>query len=187
MQMIKFLYFLRSVNYMQIILDGDAMRRTLLRLSHQIIEKNKDSTQLHIVGICRRGVCLADIIADNIKTISDKSVTTGKVDVTLYRDDVLDGSQPAVHGTDIPFDVNGKIIILVDDVLYTGRTARAAIDAIIKLGRPACIQYAVLVDRGHRELPIRGDFVGKNIPTHANERVYVQVPEYDNEFRVIVS
>lgn len=173
---------------MQIILDGDATRRTLLRLSHQIIEKNRDKTDLYIIGICRRGVSLANIIADNIKNLSDKSVVTGKVDVTLYRDDILEkGQQPEVHGTDIPFDVNGKTIILVDDVLYTGRTARAAIDVIIKLGRPACIQYAVLVDRGHRELPIRGDYVGKNIPTHANERVYVQVPEYDGAFQVAVN
>lgn len=173
---------------MQIILDGDATRRTLVRLSHQIIEKNKDNPHLYIIGICRRGVSLANIIAENIKNLSDKSVTAGKVDVTLYRDDILKkGEQPEVHGTDIPFDVNGKTIILVDDVLYTGRTARAAIDAIIKLGRPACIQYAVLVDRGHRELPIRGDYVGKNIPTSASERVYVQVPEYDGTFQVVVN
>lgn len=172
---------------MKTVLDRDALMRTLKRLSHQIIEKNNNIENVYLVGICRRGVPLADIIAKNIFEITGKTVKTGKVDVTLYRDDLsTDAKQPSVLGTDIPFEVEGKTIVLVDDVLYTGRTARAAIDAIIKLGRPACIQYAVLVDRGHRELPIRGDFVGKNIPTNKDERVYVKVYEYDNEYAVTV-
>ena len=172
---------------MKTVLDKDALMRTLKRLSHQIIEKNENIQNVYLVGICRRGVPLATIIADNIFNITGKKVSTGKVDVTLYRDDLsASAPQPSVLGTDIPFNVEGKTIVLVDDVLYTGRTARAAIDAIIKLGRPACIQYAVLVDRGHRELPIRGDFVGKNIPTNKGERVYVKVLEYDGEYGVTV-
>lgn len=162
------------------VMDTSAVGRALKRISHEILERNNGSDNICIVGVKRRGVPLAQIIADNIYNIEGKKIPTAVLDITFYRDDVRNGSpDPVIHPCDIPFSVVGKNVILVDDVLYTGRTARAAMEAIMRFGRAASIQFAVLVDRGHRELPIRGDFVGKNIPTSKSEFVSVKVPPYD--------
>ena len=162
------------------LMTGDEVRRTLMRMSHQIVERNNGTGNVCLVGIKRRGVPLAERIAANIEIIEGASVPLGTLDITLYRDD-LEQIQPSpeLHSSDIPFSVDGKIIILVDDVIYTGRTARAAIEAIFTYGRPAQIQLAVLIDRGHRELPFRPDYVGKNIPTSHSEIVSVFVDAYD--------
>lgn len=170
------------------ILDSQSVERALKRISNEIIEKNHGCDNICIIGIRRRGVPLAERICKNIKAIENVDVPLGVLDITLYRDDLTQKYvDPVIQATDIPFSVTDKKIILVDDVLFTGRTVRAAIDAIISLGRPACIQLAILVDRGHRELPIRGDYVGKNIPTSNEERVYVCLPETDDEFGVYLS
>ncbi len=169
------------------IMDAEKIRRTLTRVSHEIIEKNKGTENLALVGIRRRGVPLAQRLADNIKVIEGKAVDLGILDITLYRDDLSTlAQQPVVHKTEIPFSVEGKKLVLVDDVLFTGRTVRAALDAIIDLGRPASIQLAVLVDRGHRELPIRADYVGKNVPTSSKEVVSVRLQEIDKDEQVII-
>jgi len=165
-----------------IILDERAIHRTLTRLSHEVIERNKGIDNLVLVGIRTRGIYLARRMADNIYDIEGKKVAVGEVDITLYRDDLEEKSSdghPKFHGSDIPVDVKDRKVLLVDDVLYTGRTARAAIDAIMDIGRPAVIQLSVLIDRGHRELPIRPDFVGKNIPTSEEEIVAVKLQETD--------
>lgn len=163
------------------VMDTSAVGRALKRISHEILERNSGSDNICIVGVKRRGVPLAQIIADNIYNIEGKKIPTAVLDITFYRDDVEDGElDPVIHPCDIPFSVVGKNIILVDDVLYTGRTARAAMEAIMKFGRAASIQFAVLVDRGHRELPIRGDYVGKNIPTSKSEFIAVKIPPYDD-------
>jgi pyrimidine operon attenuation protein/uracil phosphoribosyltransferase len=163
-----------------ILVDAQTMDRMLMRLSHEIIEKNEGANELCLVGIRRRGVPLAERIKANIERISDVRVLLGALDITLYRDDLKElFPTPQVHGTNVPFDVNGKIVILVDDVLYTGRTARAAMDALIELGRPAAIRLCVAVDRGHRELPIAANYVGKNVPTSRDEFVSVRVEEFD--------
>jgi len=165
-----------------VLLDDKAIKRTLTRISHEIIEKNKGVDNLVLVGIKSRGVPLADRIASLIELFEGKKVQVGSVDITLYRDDLTTlGEQPTVNSKEIGIDVIGKKIILVDDVLYTGRTVRAAIDAIIDVGRPEMIQLAVLVDRGHRELPIRADYVGKNIPTSKKEIIPVHLEETDGE------
>ena len=162
------------------VMDTSAVGRALKRIAHEIIERNSGSDNICIIGVKRRGVPLAQIIADNIYNIEGKKIPTAVLDITFYRDDVEDGElDPVIHPCDIPFSVTGKNIILVDDVLYTGRTARAAMEAIMRFGRAASIQFAVLVDRGHRELPIRGDFVGKNIPTSKSEFIAVKIPPYD--------
>lgn len=163
-----------------VLMTGEEVRRTLMRMSHQIVERNNGTDNVCLVGVKRRGVPLAERIAANIETIEGKSVPLGTLDITLYRDD-LEQIQPSpeLHNSDIPFPVDGKIIILIDDVIYTGRTARAAIEAIFTYGRPAQIQLAVLIDRGHRELPFRPDYVGKNIPTSHSEIVSVLVDAYD--------
>ena len=162
------------------IMDEAAVMRALKRISHEIVEKNGGADNLAIVGIKRRGVPLAQIIADNIKDIENVSVPVGIADITFYRDDLKHISdEPVLNQTDFGFDVTGKTVILVDDVLYTGRTARAAMEAVMSSGRAAAIRLAVLVDRGHRELPIRGDFVGKNVPTSKNERISVKIPPID--------
>ncbi|GGE41539.1 bifunctional protein PyrR [Pullulanibacillus camelliae] len=166
----------------KIILDEQAIRRTLTRLSHEVIEKNKGIDNIILVGIKTRGIYLAQRMADKIYAIEGKKVAVGEVDITLYRDDLKEKSsdgQPELHGSNIPVDVKERKVILVDDVLYTGRTARAAIDAIMDIGRPAVIQLSVLIDRGHRELPIRPDFVGKNVPTSNEEIVAVKLQETD--------
>ncbi|NLC44559.1 MAG: bifunctional pyr operon transcriptional regulator/uracil phosphoribosyltransferase PyrR [Clostridiales bacterium] len=156
------------------------MRRALTRIAHEIIEKNTGIDDLAIIGIRRRGVPLADRLAKIINEIEGVSVPTGILDITLYRDDLTTlAVQPIVHKTEVPFSIDDKKIILVDDVLYTGRTVRAALDALVDLGRPKLIQLAILIDRGHRELPIRADYVGKNIPTSRKELIAVNVEEID--------
>jgi len=165
-----------------IIMDEQAMARAITRISHEIIEKNKGIEDIALVGIRRRGVPLARMLADKIEEIEGKRPALGSLDITLYRDDLTEKSQTAiVEGTHIAFDVTQKTIILVDDVLYTGRTVRAALDAIMDFGRPRRIQLAVLIDRGHRELPIRADYVGKNVPTARNEMIRVSLDEIDGQ------
>ena len=164
------------------ILDKDAVRRAVVRLSHEIVEKNKGTDDLCLVGIRTRGVIIADRIHACIKDIEGADLPVGVLDITLYRDDLtLVDVQPIVRETKIPFDIAGKKLILVDDVLFTGRTIRSALDALTDLGRPASIQLAVLIDRGHRELPIRAEFVGKNIPTSINQNVKVILKDTDGE------
>lgn len=169
-----------------IIMDETAVQRALKRISHEIVEHNRGCENLCLVGICRRGVPLAEQLAHNIAAIEGVDVPVGKLDVTLYRDDILAlmGAAATPDATLLPFSVTGRDVVLVDDVLYTGRTVRAAIEALMTLGRPASVQLAVLVDRGHRELPIRGDYIGKNIPTSRNERVRVLLPPFEDEVRV---
>lgn len=163
-----------------VIMDEHAMARTLARISHEIIEHVDDLSSLGLVGIRRRGAPLAERIASAVGGIEGVAVPVGALDITLYRDDLTAiGPQPKLHATEIPFDITDLHIVLVDDVLYTGRTVRAALDALIDLGRPKVIQLAVLVDRGHRELPIRADYVGKNIPTSRLEDVRVSLAEVD--------
>ena len=162
------------------VLDADMMRRALTRIAHEIIEKNTGIDDLAIIGIRRRGVPLADRLAKIINEIEGVLVPVGILDITLYRDDLTTlAVQPIVHKTEVPFSIDNKKIILVDDVLYTGRTVRAALDALVDLGRPELIQLAILIDRGHRELPIRADYVGKNIPTSRKELIAVNVEEID--------
>ncbi len=169
------------------ILDPEGIRRGLTRIAHEIIERNKGVKDVVIIGIRRRGVPLAVRLVERIRAIEGQEVLMGTLDITLYRDDLTTlATQPIVHKTEVPFSVENKIVVLVDDVLYTGRTARAALDAIIDLGRPTCIQLAVLVDRGHRELPIRADYVGKNVPTSKKEVVSVKLAEVDDEDIVII-
>ncbi len=167
------------------LMDEAAVKRALIRIAHEIVEHNRGTEGLALVGIRRRGVPLARIISQNIAAIEDASVPVGDLDITLYRDDLTAVDQNArINAAAVPFDVTGKTIILVDDVIYTGRTVRAAIDAIFSLGRPASIQLAVLVDRGHRQLPFRADYVGKNVPTSHTELIRVKVPEFDGESAV---
>ncbi len=167
------------------IMDEAAVMRAMKRISHEIIERNDGVNNLCLVGIRRRGMPLANLIADNLFKIEGSQIPVGELDITFYRDDLTKLSElPTTDLVDIGFDVSGKTIILVDDVIYTGRTVRAAIDAIFSIGRPAKVQLAVLIDRGHRELPIRPDFVGKNIPTSQKEMIAVRVPEYDGSLDV---
>ncbi len=169
------------------ILDKETLGRSLTRIAHEILEKNKGTRDLCLVGIRNRGAFLARRLADCIYAIDQEKVPVGVLDITLYRDDLtLIAAQPVVHKTEIDFEVSDKNIVLIDDVLYTGRTIRAALDALMDFGRPKTIQLAVLVDRGHRELPIRADFVGKNIPTSTNETVEVRLQEVDGKDEVIV-
>ena len=163
-----------------VIMDEAALRRSMTRITHEIIEKNKGTADLCLLGIRRRGVPLAGMLRENLKKFEGVDVPLGSVDISLYRDDLSAlRDLPETGSTDIPVDVTGKKLILVDDVIYTGRTARAAIEAVFHYGRPKQIQLAVLIDRGHRELPIRPDYVGKNIPTSHTEVVSVLVKEYD--------
>lgn len=172
----------------KIIIDKQTMLRALARLSHEIIEQNTQVDTVYLVGIKRRGVPLAKMIKVNIEKFSDLKVELGELDITLYRDDLTQEYQsPQLNSSVIDFDVNNKSIVLVDDVLYTGRTARAAMEAIIGLGRPAVIQLAVMVDRGHRELPICANYVGKNIPTSKDEFINVRVDEIDGITEVVLS
>ena len=172
----------------KLIIDEQTMERTLARLAHEIIEQDPDGEALYLVGIRRRGVPIAKRIRDNLEKYSDIPVELGALDITLYRDDLSERYPDAkLSGSDIPFDVNGKRIILVDDVLYTGRTVRAAMDALVRLGRPARIQLLVMVDRGHRELPISANYVGKNVPTSRREFVAVRVREYDGVNEAVIS
>lgn len=164
----------------KIIYDEAAINRALVRIAHEIIERNADESEICLFGVRRRGYPLARQIADSIADFSDIRVNVGELDITLYRDDLSELSTvPKVSNPEIDFDIRDKTVILVDDVIYTGRTARAAMEALLSFGRPARIQLAVLIDRGHRELPIRGDYIGKNVPTSRDEVICVKLPEYD--------
>lgn len=170
-----------------VVLNAETFDRTLLRMSHEILERNPDENELLVVGILRRGVPIARQISENLKKLSDVLVKTGSIDITFYRDDLSrESKDPSLNKTDMDFTVENKVVVLVDDVLFTGRTARAAMDAVIARGRPKKIQLCVLIDRGHRELPIRGDYVGKNIPTSKKEIIAVKVPEYDGTKEAVI-
>ena len=167
--------------YKATLMDDMAIARALKRISHEILERNNGTEDLCIIGIKRRGVALAEIIAENIYSIEGVRVPCGELDITYYRDDLSAISpDPVINPTQLPFSIVGKNVVLVDDVLYTGRTARAALDALMRFGRAAAVQLAVLIDRGHRELPIRGDYVGKNVPTSRSEIIAVKIPPYDD-------
>ncbi|HJZ13233.1 MAG TPA: bifunctional pyr operon transcriptional regulator/uracil phosphoribosyltransferase PyrR [Acidobacteriota bacterium] len=169
------------------ILDSTAMQRALNRIAHEILERNANVDELVLIGVRARGVPLAHRLAQIIKHIEGKTVSTGSLDITLYQDCFTPlAAHPIVRGAQIPCSLSNKTVILVDDLLYTGRTARAALDALVDFGRPKMIQLAVLIDRGHRELPIHADYVGKNVPTASNEIVDVRVKEIDNEEHVVI-
>jgi pyrimidine operon attenuation protein / uracil phosphoribosyltransferase len=171
----------------KIIMTPEDIRRTLARIAHEIIERNKSMSDLILVGMRTRGVPLAKRLAANIRAFEGTEIPVGALDISLYRDDLdsLD-FKPVVNSTQIPISIDGKSIVLVDDVLFTGRSARAAMDALIDLGRPSTIQLAVLVDRGHRELPIRADYIGKNIPSARSEEIKVELTETDNRDQVAI-
>ncbi|WP_313798740.1 bifunctional pyr operon transcriptional regulator/uracil phosphoribosyltransferase PyrR [Cytobacillus sp.] len=172
-----------------IVLDEQAIRRALTRIAHEIIEKNKGIEGCVLVGIRTRGIYLARRLAERIQQIEGASISVGELDITLYRDDlskVTENNEPLVKGSEIPVDITNQKVILVDDVLYTGRTVRAALDALVDIGRPSSVQLAVLVDRGHRELPIRADYVGKNIPTSSSEKIVVELSEVDEHEHVSI-
>lgn len=174
----------------RVILDENAVRRALTRIAHEIIERNKGIENCILVGIKTRGIYLAERLEKKIREIEQRSIPVGELDITLYRDDLSHknkNNQPVLKGSQLPVNITGKVVILVDDVLYTGRTVRAALDALIDHGRPEVIQLAVLVDRGHRELPIRPDFVGKNVPTAKTEIISVQMKELDEVDQVKIS
>ena len=169
------------------IVDADGLRRIVTRIAHEIVERNKGVDDLVLVGIRRRGVPIAQRIVEKIGEFEGMRPVLGSLDITLYRDDLSTvAHQPVVGSTDIPVDINGKTVVLVDDVLYTGRTIRAAMDALIDFGRPKSIQLAVVIDRGHRELPIRADFVGKNVPTSKKEVIGVKLTDVDGVDSVVI-
>ena len=168
------------------VLDDAALDRALTRIAHEILEKNDGAKDLAFVGLRTRGVTLAQRLAVKIAHIDGTTLPVGTLDITLYRDDLDLRGAPVIRGTDIPFSIKNKTVVLVDDVLFTGRTIRAALDALIDLGRPRSIQLATLIDRGHRELPIRPDYVGKNLPTSRRESVAVRLKEHDGEDRVLI-
>lgn len=166
------------------IMDAQAMTRAIHRIAHEIIEKNKGTENIAVIGIQRRGVPIAKLLARHIGEVENTTISVGMLDITFYRDDLsllTKHPDPVINGTDIPFNITDRNIVLVDDVLYTGRTTRAAMDAIMEVGRPRTIQLAVLIDRGHRELPIRADFVGKNVPTSKTELIAVNIAPFDEE------
>ena len=169
------------------VVDAVTMKRALTRISYEIIERNKGIQDIVLVGIKTRGIYIAQRLAERLKQLEDIDVPVGELDITLYRDDVKDMEEPELHSSDVPVSIEGKEVILVDDVLYTGRTIRAAMDAVMDLGRPRKISLAVLVDRGHRELPIRADDVGKNIPTSKTEEIIVEMEERDGADRIMIS
>jgi pyrimidine operon attenuation protein / uracil phosphoribosyltransferase len=174
---------------MPVVMDADRIGRTLTRIAHEIVERNKGTDDLALVGVRTRGVPIARRIARTLHEITGQDIPTGSLDITLYRDDLMRhavGPQPLVRKTDIQFSIDNRKILLVDDVLYTGRTTRAALDALIDYGRPKAIQLIVLVDRGHRELPIKADYVGKNLPTAPEESVQVRLLEIDGEDEVVL-
>jgi pyrimidine operon attenuation protein/uracil phosphoribosyltransferase len=174
---------------MPVVMDADRVSRTLTRIAHEIVERNRGVEELALVGIRTRGVTLARRLAQRLTEITGETVPTGALDITLYRDDLMRsavGPQPVIRRTEIPFSIDDRKILLVDDVLYTGRTIRAALDALIDFGRPKAIQLVVLVDRGHRELPIKADYVGKNLPTSLKESVQVRLHEADGVDEVVV-
>jgi pyrimidine operon attenuation protein/uracil phosphoribosyltransferase len=171
------------------VMDADRMSRALTRIAHEILERNRGVDELALVGIRTRGVPIAKRIARALKEINGDDVPTGALDITLYRDDLMRhavGPQPLVRRTEIPFSIDDRKILLVDDVLYTGRTIRAALDALIDFGRPRAIQLIVLVDRGHRELPIKADYVGKNLPTSLRQSVQVRLQEIDGSDEIVI-
>ena len=172
---------------MPVVMDADRIGRSLLRIAHEILERNRGVEDLAFVGIRARGVPLAARLAAHLRDLAGVDVPTGALDITLYRDDLMRtaiGPQPVIRRTEIPFSIDNRRILLVDDVLYTGRTIRAALDALIEFGRPKAIQLVVLVDRGHRELPIKADYVGKNLPTSPSESVQVHLTEVDGRDEV---
>ena len=174
---------------MPVVMDAGRVAKTITRIAHEIVERNRGLDEVALVGIRSRGVPLARRIAEAVAAISGTAIPVGSLDITLYRDDLMRhavGPQPVVRKTDIPFSIDDRRILLVDDVLYTGRTVRAALDALIDFGRPQSIQLIVLVDRGHRELPIKADYVGKNLPTAPHESVQVRVAEIDGTDEVVV-
>jgi len=174
---------------MAIVMDADRVSRSLTRIAHEILERNRGVENLALVGIRARGVPIAERIAAALKALTGVDVPTGSLDITLYRDDLMRhavGPQPVIRRTEIPFSIDDRLILLVDDVLYTGRTIRAALDALIDFGRPKAIQLVALVDRGHRELPIRADYVGRNIPTSQQQSVQVRLVELDGRDEVEV-
>ena len=174
---------------MPVVMDADRINRTLTRIAHEILERNRGVEDLAIIGIRTRGVPIAKRLAQALHVIQHADVLTGTLDITLYRDDLMRhpvGPQPVVRRTEIPFSIDDRRILLVDDVLYTGRTIRSALDALIDFGRPRSIQLIVLVDRGHRELPIRADYVGKNLPTSPEQSVQVRLVETDNVDEVVL-
>jgi pyrimidine operon attenuation protein/uracil phosphoribosyltransferase len=169
------------------LLDSGEIRRVLTRIAHEILERNKGAGRVALIGIAARGDDLARRLASEIQRIEGTSVPVGSLDITFYRDDIgMRSEAPEVHETRIDFDISDAVVVLVDDVLFTGRTIRAAMDALVDFGRPQAIQLAVLVDRGHRELPIRADYVGKNVPTRKDEEVQVRIAEVDGEDSVVV-
>lgn len=168
------------------VMDATAIDRAMTRIAHEILERNQGCSTLALAGIVTRGAVLAERLAARIREIEGVAVPVGTIDISFYRDDVGVRLAPELHRTDIPFDVEGRDIVLVDDVLYTGRTIRAAMDALMDYGRPTTVQLAVLVDRGHRELPIRADYVGKNVPTSAAERVRVRLEDIDRTEAVLI-
>jgi pyrimidine operon attenuation protein/uracil phosphoribosyltransferase len=174
----------------KVVLDGDALRRTLTRIAHEIVERNPDLAQVSLVGIYTRGVAIAQRLRREIEAAAGVALEVGALDISFYRDDVgtrAGDRQPVVHATRLDFPIDGRTVVLVDDVLYTGRTIRSAVDALFDIGRPSRIQLAVLTDRGHRELPIRADYVGKNLPTAATERVFVRLVEVDEVDEVAIA
>ena len=174
---------------MAVVMDAERISRALTRIAHEILEHNRGLADLALVGVRSRGVPIAKRIAADIKGITSQDIPVGELDITLYRDDLMGpsvGIQPLVRKTEIPFTIDGRTIVLVDDVLYTGRTTRAALDALTDFGRPKSIQLVVLVDRGHRELPIKADYVGKNVPTSRQESVQVHLQELDGVDEVLL-
>ena len=177
-----------KVNRVNQIISPEEMNRAITRIAHEILERNKGAERIVLIGIRKGGAFLAKRFQDQIRSIEGREIPLGLLDITLYRDDLTEiGPQPNVGETEIDFDVSGKKVILVDDVLFTGRTIRCALDALIDFGRPESIQLAVLIDRGHRELPIKPDYVGKNIPTSKTEKVIVRFKEHDGEDGVYVA
>jgi pyrimidine operon attenuation protein/uracil phosphoribosyltransferase len=171
------------------VMDADRMSRALTRIAHEILERNRGLDDVALVGVRTRGVPIARRLAGLLREINGDQVPTGSLDITLYRDDLMRnavGPQPVVRRTEIPFSIDGRRILLVDDVLYTGRTTRAALDALIDFGRPKAIQLVVMVDRGHRELPIKADYVGKNVPTSARQSVQVRLQEIDGADEILI-
>ena len=177
----------RGIILAKTVISADDMRRTLVRIAHEIVERNRDATNLVLVGLHSRGVPLAKRLCQSIANFENVNVPCGELDISLYRDDISSlNLKPEVKRTRVPAKINGRAVVLVDDVLYTGRSIRAAMDALMDLGRPASIQLAVLVDRGHRELPIRADYVGKNLPSSRHEDIQVCVDEIDGVDEVVI-
>lgn len=173
--------------YTKEVVDAVTMKRALTRITYEIIERNRGIEDLVLIGIKTRGIYIAQRIAERLKQLEDIEVPVGELDITLYRDDKKAEEDPEIHSSDIPVSLEGKEVILIDDVLFTGRTIRAALDAVMDFGRPRKISLAVLVDRGHRELPIRADFVGKNIPTALTEQIIVEMEETDGNDRIMIT